>query len=186
MNCVFIPEGTQLICRVCGRSIQSSAINVRRNCLIEQPLFPCVLFADHDNRKAWTLHYLIQEEIDALPVEFAVLLEDPTRIGSQFKKMAAAFDTQGCDCNALRVLLDACSLDFVQTHFDKFVDLIAASAKKNVSWLPIPRTLIALALRRAVRLEAKAWKNVSARSQVAALGTESLLTKPNTSNASTE
>lgn len=185
MNCDFYRDGEFLICHRCGRPVKIAVDVVLRMCEQVEPTYPCILFEDWKRRKAWKLYQFTQAEIDTIPVPFEILQSDSTLVGTNFKKMALVFDrtAQTCDCNELRLLLDTCSLEFIEKHFSTFVDLISSSANKKTKWFNIPRRLISLALRRALRLEANKWKSANAISPAAVPGTESSQARPNSNNA---
>lgn len=149
-QCVFRRVDAKLVCIKCGRGVKTKHDHVRRTCLIESPLFPCVLLESNGIYRAWALLWLDKVQID---VYNAIrLVEDASRVGTRFASVAKIFKTDSCNCERLKTLLDAASVGFVTEHFDSFVDKIYESANMSRT-IKINRVFIAAALRLCLKVE---------------------------------
>lgn len=105
----------------------------------------------------WNFYWLADDEIDWSLVPYEEVPEDTSQVGSTLKRMFRWFGykSQHCNCEWIRQMLDDASLEFIEKHADKIVDLICKSARQQKTHAnPIlVRKLLALSvLRNRVKL----------------------------------
>lgn len=163
-HCKLLRTDDIVICEECGRSAcVSETIDVTRIRRVCSPndgtrLHPCMFFSTVDTRLGWRLYFASDEELDRCDPETYVRLKpDGSRVGTRIYKLTSRFTTDSCNCRALKQLMNASPLPFIQDNFERFVQLMHESAL-IAGFRAAPKFLIRRLLQWAIDREARRIK----------------------------